>query len=142
MEVENKFLFNDFTTNNFKDELYKLDPKNASIENDITTKILIKSGDIVCGHLTNIYNNSKRENKYPQSLKVADVTSIHKREERTLMQNYRPVSLIPTVSKLSERNMYNQILAYNNKFLSQYLLGYRTRHSTEQCLIVMLKCGK
>ena len=110
-EVENKFFFNDITTNNFKDELYKLDSKKASTENDIPTKILIKSGDIVRGHLTNIYNNSKRENKYPQSLTVADVTPIHKIEERTLMKNYRPVSLIPTVSKLFERNMYNQILA-------------------------------
>ena len=58
------------------------------------------------------------------------------------MKNYRPVSLITTVSKLFERNMYNQILAYINKFLSPYLFGYRTGHSTEQCLIVMLEVWK
>ena len=42
VQVKNKFFFNDITTNNFKDELYKLDPKKASTENDIPTKILIK----------------------------------------------------------------------------------------------------
>ena len=62
----------------------------------------------------------------PYSLKVADVTPIHKKEERTLLKNYRPVSLIPIVSKLFERDMYNQILTYINKFLSPYIFGYRT----------------
>ena len=85
VEGENKCLFNDnITTNYFKNELYKLDPKKASTENDIPTKILIKSGDIVYGHLINIYNNSKIENKYPQSLKVADVTPIHKKRRKDL----------------------------------------------------------
>ena len=71
--VENKFLFNDITPNDFKKEICKLDPKKASIANDISTKILIESSDIVCDPLANIYNISKNETKYPQTLKVADV---------------------------------------------------------------------
>ena len=47
------------------------------------------------------------------------------------MKNYRPVSLIPIVSKLFERNMYDQIIVYINEFLSPYLFGYRKGHSTE-----------
>ena len=58
------------------------------------------------------------------------------------MKNYRPVSLLPIVSKLLERNMYNQILAYIDKFLSPYLFGFRKGHSTEQCLIIMLSMEK
>ena len=73
-----------------------MDPRKASIEIDIPTKILIGSGDIVCAHLSNIYNTSKEKNKYPQSLKHVDVTPIHKKEDR---KNYRPVSLIPIISK-------------------------------------------
>ena len=67
---------------------------------------------------------------------------IHKKEETTLLKNYRPVSLIPVVSKLFERDMYNQILSYIDKFLSPYLFGYRKGYSTEQCLIVMLELWK
>ena len=118
IQVEEKFIFNNISPNDFKQNICKLDPKKASIENDIPTKILIGSGDIVCGYLSNIYNTSKEENKYPQSLKQADVTPIHKKEERTILKNYRPVSLIPIVSKLFERDMYNQILVYTDKFLS------------------------
>ena len=65
-------------------------------------QILIGSGDIVCAYLSNIYNTSKEENKYPQSLKQADLTPIHKKENRTLLKNYRPVSLIPIVSNYSK----------------------------------------
>ena len=52
------------------------------------------------------------------------------------------MSLLPIVSKLFERNMYNQIIAYLDKFLSPYLFGFRKGHSTEQCLIIMLEAWK
>ena len=60
----------------------------------------------------------------------------------TLMKNYRPVSLIPIVSKLFERDIYDQILLYTDKYLSPYLFGYRKGYSTEQCLTVMLEVWK
>ena len=139
VKVENKFKFTDTTPKDIKDEINKLNPRKASVENDIPTKILIGSQDIVCDYLSNIYNDSKSSHKYPQPLKLADVVPIHKKEETALLKNYRPVSLIPVVSKLFERDMYNQILSYIDKFLSPYLFGYRKGYSTEQCLIVMLE---
>ena len=142
VNVENKFVFTNTTANAFKAEINKLDPRKAGIENDIPAKILISTSDIVCTHLSHIYNSTKNYNSYPRSLKLADVTPIHKKDARTLMKNYRPVSLIPIVSKLFERDMYSQILAYIDTFLSPYLFGYRQGYSTEQCLIVMLEKWK
>ena len=142
VKVETKFRFSDSTTNDFENEIKKLDHTKASMQNDLPAKILIASNDIVSPHLSTIYNNSKNANTYPASLKLADVTPIHKKDETTLMENYRPVSLIPIVSKLFERDMYNQILSYIDKFLSPYLFGYRKEHSTEQCLTVMLETWK
>ena len=57
-------------------------------------------------------------------MKLADVTTIHKKDEATLMKNYRPIRLIPIV--------YNQILLYIDKFISPYMFEYRKGHSTEQ----------
>ena len=71
------------------------------------------SKDIVCGYLSNIYNNSKNKNTYPTKLILANVTPIRKEDETTLLKNYRPLRLIHIVSKLFERNMYNQILSYS-----------------------------
>ena len=72
-------------------------------------------------------------------LKIADVIPLHKKDEKTLTKNYRPVSLIPVVSKLYERYMYNQINEYIQNYLSPYLFGFRKGHSTEQCLVIMLE---
>ena len=142
VNVEIKFTFTDTTPNVIKNEIGKLDPRKASVENDIPTKILIGSRDTVCDHLSKIYNNSKNDHIYPQTLKLADVTPVHKKEETTLLKNYRPISLIPVVLKLFERDMYVQILTYIDKFLSPYLFGYRKGYSTEQCLMVMLELWK
>ena len=70
--------------------------------------------------------------------------SLHctKRMKKTLTKNYRPISLIPVVSKLYERNMYNQIVEYFQNHLSPYLFGFRKGHSTEQCLVIMLEVWK
>ena len=88
---------------------------------------------------SHIYNSSKSDNTYLQSLKLADVIPIHKKDAHTLLKTYCAVSLIPIVSKLFERDMYSQTLAYIDKFLSPYLFGYRQGYSTEQCLTVMLE---
>ena len=134
------FTFTDTTPNIIKDEISKLNPKKASVVNDIPTKILIASRDIVCSHLSKIYNNSKNDYTYPKNLKLADVIPVHKKEETTLLKNYRPtISLVPIVSKLYERNMCNQIISYIDNFLSPYLFRYRKGYSTEHCLTVMLE---
>ena len=136
------FSFTDMTPQDFESEILKLDPKKASTQNDIPIKMLIKTYDILSTHLSESYNKSKNQQSYPATLKLADVVPVHKKDEKTLAKNYRPVSLIPIVSKLFERNMYNEIIEYIENSLSKYLFGFRKGHSTEQCLVVMLEAWK
>jgi hypothetical protein len=137
-----KFLFTDMTSQDLESEILKLDPKKATTQNDIPIKMLIKSYDIISNHLSDHYNKSKNQQIYPTTLKLADVIPVHKKDEKTLVKNYRPISLIPVVSKLFERNMYNEIIEYIENSLSRYLFGFRKGHSTEQCLVVMLEAWK
>ena len=139
VNTEEKFSFTEVTSDEFQCEINQLDIKKATVENDIPAKVLIGTKDIIAGHLSSIYNNSRDDKNFPNSLKLADVTPIHKKEERTKKENYRPVSLLPVISKLFERNMYNQINTYIDKYLSPFLFGFRKGYSTEQCLIVMLE---
>ena len=122
VKVESKFKFKDSTPNAFETEINRLDTKKAGMENDILTEVLIDTNGIISPLLTSIYHNSKNVTKYTINLKLADVTPIHKKDETTLMKNYRPVSLIPIVSKLFERDMHDQILSYIEKYLSPYFL--------------------
>ena len=104
--------------------------------------MLIKTYDIISNYLSEYYNKAKQEHKYPTSLKMADVIPIHKKDEKSLAKNYRPVSLIPVVSKLFERNIYVEIIDFIEESLSPFLFGFRKGHSTEQCLVVMLEAWK
>ena len=142
LKIESRFEFNEMTSEEMETEIRKLNPKKASMTDDLPSKILISSHDIVGKYLTTIYNNSHSSQKYPTPLKVADVTPIPKTTDKTSLKSYRPVSLIPIISKLYERNMFDQTSAYIERFLSPYLFGYRKGHSTEQCLIVMVETWK
>ena len=139
VKVENRFKFTDTTEDEIYSKIKSFDPKKAGVENDIPAKILIGSNDIVSGYIAKMYNESKNSNKFPVSLKTADITPIHKEKEKTFKKNYRPVSILPILSKLYEGNMSEEILSYVEQYLSPYLFGYRKGHGTQHCLLVMIE---
>ena len=51
-------------------------------------------------------NNSIKSSVFPSCLKHADVTPMHKKCKESLKENYRPVSIIPILSKVFERSMF------------------------------------
>ena len=90
--------------------------------------------------LNDIWNNEVITQKsFPNNLKLADVTPVFKKEDASLLKNYRPVSVIPVVFKIYERIMQTQILEYIDKHLSPHLSGYRKGYSTQTALISMLE---
>ena len=78
----------------------------------------------------------------PNESKKADVTSIFKKDDFTKAKNYRPVSVLPIVSKAFERIMHKQISQYISQFLSPYLSGYRQSFSTQQALVSLIEKWK
>ena len=53
--------------------------------------------------------------------------------------NCRPVSIIPIISKIFEKNMSNQLSTYFEKILSKFQRGFRKGFSTQHCLLLMLE---
>ena len=79
---------------------------------------------------------------FPTELKVADVSSIFKKDDPLKMKNYRPVSVLPVVSKIFEKLLHKQTSLHVDHFLSPYLCGYRKGVSTHQTLISLLEKWK
>jgi len=77
---------------------------------------------------------------FPDKLKLAKVIPIHKKEDNSLLQNYRPISILPSLSKVIETIMHDQVNSFfccNNLFYnSQY--GFRKSHSTELASLEMI----
>ena len=93
-------------------------------------------------HLTRIINSSIQNGCFPDELKAAEVTPIFKKNDDLDKENYRPVSVLPHVSKIIERVMYIQIENFMEDKLSKLLTGFRKNHSTQHYLVNMLQKWK
>ncbi len=87
-------------------------------------------------------NHSFDKGEFPDSLKRADVLPIFKSKDSTLKTNFRPVSVLPAVSKIFERIMQSQMVGYIDKHMSKYLCGFRKGYSTQHALISLLEKWK
>ena len=113
------FSFSFVTKETILNELRKLNPKKACQESDIPVKIIKENLDIVSNFVYNNFNNSLFSSNFPSHLKNATITPIFKKKDRDNVENYRPVSILPNLSKIYERCMYIQIYEYLNKILSK-----------------------
>ena len=82
VDMNEKFNFQDISSNEIKTYIHKIDTTKASIENDFPAKILIGSSEISSDYLSAIYNDSVRDNCYPFLLKRATIIPIEKQEQK------------------------------------------------------------
>ena len=115
-----------------------LDTSKATQQGDIPTKIIKDNEDIFSYFISASLNNAVNKGVFPDELKHADVKPIYKKESRNKKENYRPIS-IPTLSKIFERCMYDQLKDYFDKLLSKYQCGFRKGFSTQHCLLAMIE---
>ena len=54
---------------------------------------------------------------FPNSLKQADTTPVHKKDDTNDKNNYRPISILPSLSKAFEKCLYDQVYAYTDSVL-------------------------
>ena len=88
-------------------------------------------------HLANIINNNISLNKYSKHAKTATVRPIFKKDNRTKIKNYRPVSLLNIFSKIYER-----LTNYVDTFLSKFISAYRKSYSSNHVLIRLIENWK
>ena len=90
--------------------------KNSSSGwDDIHSKVLKRSYIYYIQVLTHIFNLSLTQGIFPQELKLARVIPLYKNEDKILIINYRPVSVLPLFSKILERLMFNRLEMFINK---------------------------
>ena len=76
---------------------------------------------------------------FSDELKHADIKPIYKKESRNEIENYWPVSILPNLSKIFQRCMYDQLKDYFNKLLSKYQRRFTKSFSTQHCLLAMIE---
>ena len=141
IQVNNKFIFTRCNPKDIMKTINNLNIHKPTTFNNIPVKLIVATSDI-CSPLISKYYNAIINCKFPGPLKMADITPVYKKEENTNKSNYRPVSILPSVSNIFERLMHDQIFSYIDSHLSNYLCGFRKGYSTQYCLIAMLERWK
>ena len=100
---------------------------------NIPARLLIDSADNVPKPLAEIINCSLKSGRVPLDFKSARVIPLFKKGKVVEMDNYRPISILPTDSKLLERAVHHQLYQYlrEHNILSPFQYGFRKCHSTE-----------
>ena len=75
-------------------------------------------------------------------MKLADVIPVFKKNERSIKENYRPVTILLIFSKTFEKILHDQILAYFVNILSQNQCDFRKGYSSQHCLIALIEKWK
>lgn len=112
--------------------LTTLKAKTSTGHDNMSTKFLKQISSNITVPLSIIINKSMSEGTVPNSMKLAKVIPIYKSKDKQLFNNYRPISLLPSFSKILEKvihkRLYNYVNANDFLFGSQY--GFRPKHST------------
>ena len=77
---------------------------------------------------------------FPYELKIANVVPLFKNDDPMKFNNYRPVSLLCTLSKIFEKVMYNRLIAFleKEKIIYQKQFGFRKKHSSYMALMILI----
>ena len=116
----------------------QLKPKLSQGYDGISTKLLKETISYILQPITHIINRSFDTGIVPQDLKIAKVIPIYKSSDQSLLKNYRPVSLLPAISKIVEKIMYKKLLSFLEPILFKHQYGFRPKHSTIHPIIHLL----
>ena len=110
--------------------------KKSSGFDNINNTLLKKIASDISPVLADVFNQSISTGLFPDIRKLAEVVPLFKTKDRTLTENYRPISLLITISKILEKIVYKQTYSFLQKFgilyRSQY--GFRSSHSCENTI--------
>ena len=136
------FKFSNVTKEDLLREINFLNPNKANTSNSIPVKNLKENIDVTGHTLHRIINNDITNSNFPDKLKLAEISPLQKDSDIMNKSKYKPISILPSISKLYERIMERQISSFIEKNLYIYMCGYRKGFSTQFALLKLMEKWK
>jgi hypothetical protein len=116
--------------------LKQLDVAKSTGLDTIGPRLLKKAAPFIAEALTMIINKSILQSSFPNLWKSAKVKPLFKSGDKDSINNYRPISILPTVSKIIEKHVHDAFMCHINNFnlFHNTQSGFRKQHSTETAL--------
>ena len=145
MQITNNnshFHFNEVSVEEAYKEIRKLSTHKSVQSTDIPIRVLKENADIFADYICGFFNESIKKSTLQSILKNANITPVFKKGYRRSKENYRPVNILPVISKIFEKLLYKQITTFIEPLLSKYQCGFRKGFSAQHCLLAMLEKWK
>ena len=135
-----KFQFKQTNPNEIISVINNLPMKTSSGHDKISCIILKEIKDIIAQPLSLVVNQAFNTGVFPSKLKLAKVIPLYKKGDKTSIENYRPISLLPCMSNVLEKIINIQFYDYfqSNHLLYKSQYGFRKHHSTEFASLELL----
>lgn len=129
------------TTDEVALTIHMLPPKCSYGHDGISNKLIKLLGDILAPQLTDIINHCFTEGVMPEKLKTAKVVPIYKSGNKSDFTNYRPISLLPTFSKIIEKIFIKRLMNFlgEEELLFKHQYGFRRHSNTTYPLLQLVK---
>lgn len=139
-EIRTQFTLKPVTENDVIKIVDNMEPKNSSGFDGISLKLLKSMKNIIIKPLTIILNQILRTGIFPDKLKVAKIVPVFKKEDPSNFNNYRPISVLPSISKVVEKVISTQLYDYfeDNNLFHKNQYGFRKGHSTELAFLEII----
>ena len=103
----------------------------------IPPKIVIMLRDDISFSMQSIANMMTDQSTFPDQAKISSVTPAFKKDDKMDKTNYRPISVLPCLSKILEKIIFEQMEDYFESIFSPYLCGFRKRYGCQHVLMQM-----
>ena len=135
-----RFQFRQISELEVRSAIDNLENKTTCGCDGISNKLLKLIKNEISKPITLIVNQSLKTGIFPKAFKIAKVKPIYKKGDKANLNNYRPISLLLTISKIFERVIHTQLYKYlsDNKLLCEQQYGFRSQHSTELAAIKLV----
>ena len=136
----NSMFLNPISETTYVNFVLSLKPKTSTDIRGISTKFLQSVIYEIKSPLTHIFNTSIQNGIFPEALKISKAIPIFKSGDKTLVDNYRLVSLVDSFSKPMEKIMCSRLLDFleSNNFFMSSQFGFRKTLSTKHCLLAII----
>ena len=138
--IHSEFQFHQIDVEMVENTIQNLNSTKSTGYDGLSIDLIKQLGHIIAEHLSFIINCSLALSIFPDKLKIAKIIPIYKKGDKHQIENYRPISILPVISKAFEKVAYNQLFEYysQNKLLFDSQYGFRKFHSTEQAVLELL----
>ena len=92
-----------------------------------------------CAEYKRSVNTCIEKCKFPEEIKCGEITPCHEGDEETAKEDNRPISILPCLSKIFERVLYDQINDFTQNIFFKHLCGFRRKYSIQHAILYLLQ---